>query len=164
MSSDVQTYRLIGSRAEFHDALRQAFAEAGRVGCREMFLCDVDFADWPLGEPALIEDLTRWALAHRKLTLLAQSFDAIVKRHARFVQWRRQWSHVIECRALEDAEPGDLPIAMLADGVVAVRVFDPVHLRGSLSHDAGDLTRCREAIDDALARSVETFPATTLGL
>lgn len=162
--SDLQTDRPIASRGEFHDALRQAFAEAAHVGCREMFLCDVDFADWPLGEPGVIDDLTRWALAHRKLTLLAQSFEAVVRRHARFVQWRRQWSHVVECRALEDAEPGELPVAMLADGVIAVRVFDAVHWRGSLSHDAGDLTRCREAIDEALARSTQAFPATTLGL
>ena len=32
-----------------------ALADAARAGCRELWLCDADFADWPLGERAVIE-------------------------------------------------------------------------------------------------------------
>ena len=48
------TDSLITNRAEFHAALRQAFAEAATAGSRELWLADNDFADWPLGERDVI--------------------------------------------------------------------------------------------------------------
>lgn len=162
--SAVPSYRIIQSRSEFHDALREAMTEIAQVGSRELFLCDEDFADWPLGEIALIELLTRWAMSHRKLTLLAQDFGAVVRSYPRFVAWRRQWSHIIEARALEQAEPGEIPTLLLAPGVVSLRLFDRVHWRGTLSHDAADAIRHREVLDEISQRASDAFPATTLGL
>lgn len=157
-------HRLIGTRLEFHDALRDAFAEVARVGCRELWLADEDFGDWPLGEAAVVDQLTQWAHSHRRLTVVARHFDEVVRRHARWVEWRRQWSHVVECRAFEDAEAGEIPTLLLATGLVSVRLFDPVHHRGALSHDPADSIRYRELIDAVSQRSVAAFPATTLGL
>lgn len=157
-------HRIFTTRSEFIDAVRQAFADAATVGCRELWLADPDYADWPLGERDVIEQLTRWAMSHRKLTMLAQGFDDVVRRHPRFVEWRRQWSHVVECRQLDDLEPGQLPTLLLAPGVVSVRLFDREQMRGSVSTDRADEVLCRELVDELSQRGVEAFPSTTLGL
>jgi hypothetical protein len=154
----------IGTRDEFHDALRMAFAEIADLGCREVWLCDEDFADWPLNERVVVENLTRWAKSHRKLTLIARNFDAFAGRHPRWIEWRRQWSHVVECRSLAEAEAGELPVLLLAPGVVTVRLFDAIHYRGSVSHDIADAVQNRELVDAVSQRSIEAFPATILGL
>lgn len=157
-------YRLIGTRAEFHDALREALDEAARTGCRELWMADEDFADWPLGERAVVEQLTAWAQAHRRLVLVARHFDEFARRHARWTEWRRQWSHVVECRSFEDAAADEIPTLLLADGLVGVRLVDRVRFRGSVSREAADLVRMRESIDAAAQRSVPAFPPTVLGL
>ena len=155
---------LITTRREFHAALRQGFAEAAASGCRELWLCDNDFADWPLGERAVIEHLGEWAASSRKLTLLARSFDEVARRHGRWVDWRRQWSHIVSCRTNNEFEAGEMPIVLLASDTISVRLSDPVHYRGRLSRDKADEVRCRELIDTVLQRSEEAFPATTTGL
>jgi hypothetical protein len=157
-------YRLISTRLEFHDALREAFAAIADTGCREVFACDADFADWPLDAPWVLEPLTRWAMPHRKLTVIARDFDLFAQRHPRFTEWRRTWSHVVGCRLLDEADAVQPPILLLAAGLVSVRLVDAVHARGSLSREAGDLLRNREAVDAVSQRSSEGFPATILGL
>ncbi|CAN7287791.1 hypothetical protein [Rhizobacter sp. LjRoot28] len=164
MTAALPTHRMLHSRSEFHDALREAFAQAATQGCRELFLCDPDFADWPLGEMAVVELLTRWAMSHRKLTVLALHYDEVVRRHPRWVAWRRQWSHVVECRAIDDIDPEALPTMLLAPGVVTVRLFDARNHRASVSTEVADAVRAREDLDAVLQRSVNAFPASTLGL
>ena len=162
--SDRPPPRIITSRSEFHDALRQSFDLVADEGCREVFIADPTFADWPLGERAVIESLTRWAYAHRKLTVLAQNFDEFTRRHPRWVEWRRQWAHVVECRALADDDAGKLAGLFLAPGLVTLRVLDAEHYRASLSFDPADAIRVRDNLDALLQRSEEAFPATNLGL
>jgi hypothetical protein len=162
--SDMPSRRLVTTRLEFHAALREAFTELAQVGCREAWICDEDFADWPLNDTSVIDDLVRWAVPHRKLTVIARRFDAVVRSHPRWVDWRRQWSHVVDCKSWEDAEAGELPTMLLAPGVVTVRLFDPIHHRGSLSRDAGNMLKNKELIDAVSQRSVASFPATILGL
>lgn len=162
--SDSPPYRIITSRTEFHDVVRESFVMVADQGCREVFIADPTFADWPLGERAVIESLTRWAYAHRKLTVLAQSFDEFHRRHPRWVEWRRQWTHVVECRALADDDAGKLQGLFLAPGVLTLRVLDPEHYRASLSFDPADEIRVRDNLDALLQRSEEAFPATNLGL
>ena len=152
------------TRREFLDAIRAAFADVAAQGCREMWICDVDFADWPLSERSVVESLTRWAYAHRKLTVLSITYDEFHRRHARFVEWRRQWSHVVECRQVDAVEPGDMPSILLAPGVVTVRLLARIHYRASVSLESADAVQCREIIDAISQRSSEAFPATTLGL
>jgi hypothetical protein len=162
MSTEPNT--LITNRSEFHAALRLAFAEAATRGCREIWLCDNDFADWPLGERAVVEDLTRWAASSRKLTLIARSFDEVARCHPRWVAWRRQWSHIVSCRSNNELEEGGVPTVFLASGTLSVRLSDTVHHRGRLSREKPEEVHCKELIDAVLQRSAETFPATTTGL
>ncbi len=160
-----QTSRtLITSRGDFHEALKQAFADIAAIGCREVFLCDADFTDWPLSDTAVIDSLSEWAHGHRRLKLVAQQFDELARRHGRWVEWRRRWSHRVECRVNTEIEAGKLPTVLLAPGLVVVRLVDKVHFRGSVSQDAADLLQNRESLDAVLQRSEESFPVTTLGL
>lgn len=155
---------VITSRSEFHIAVRDAFAEAAGVGCRELLLCDAGFADWPLGERAVVEHLAQWASSHRRLTLLAEDFSELARRHPRWVEWRQTWAHVVHCRTNTELEPGQMPTILLAPGLLSVRLSDPIHHRGQRSHDAAEGLRCRELFDAVLQRSEEGFPASTTGL
>jgi len=162
MSEDSIT--TIASRSEFLDAVRAAFALAGESGAREIFLIDPDFADWPLNERAVIDSLSRWVDSSRSLTILAHGFDEFARRQLRFVEWRRQWTHVVHCRNDPDLEAEQIPTLLLVPGAVCVRVLDRVRVRGTASNRPVDLTDCRESVDALLQRSVEAFPVTTLGL
>ena len=155
---------VITSRSEFHSAVRDAFAEAARVGCRELLLCDSSFADWPLGERAVVEHLAQWASSHRRLTLLAEDFSELSRRHPRWVEWRQTWAHVVHCRTNTELETGQMPTILLAPGLLSVRLSDAIHHRGQRSHEAAEGQRCRELFDAVLQRSEEGFPASTTGL
>ena len=154
----------IGSRAEFLDAVRNAIALAGQGDAREIVLVDPNFADWPLNERTVIDSLSRWIDSRRVLVVLAHSFDELARRQLRFVEWRRQWAHVVQCRNDPDLEAEQIPTLLLVPGHTAIRVLDRVHYRGTVSNRPVDLTECRETVDALLQRSVEAFPVTTLGL
>lgn len=160
-------HRIFTTREDFVQALRLGLFEAAEQGCREMWWCDSDYAHWPLSEPAVLDALTRWCLPHRRLLMVAQSFDEIRRSHSRFVQWRVRFSHVLDARQYgdEDEETNEaLPTAMLAPSVVTVRLFDKHVWRGSVSHQKADELRARESIDAFAQRSIASFATTTLGL
>jgi hypothetical protein len=154
----------ITSRAEFQDAVRSTLGHAEEAGSREIFLVDPTFADWPLGERGVVDTFARWARSGRTLTIMAHSFDELPRRHVRFVEWRRHWTHVVQCRADEDLEARQIPILLFVPGLVCVRLVDGVEFRGTESAKASEQMRAREAIDALLQRSVEAFPVTALGL
>jgi hypothetical protein len=157
-------YRLIESQREFEEALREAFTMIATQGCREVLISDTDFANWPLGERAVVDLLERWSMSHRKMTVLALNYDEITRHHARWVQWRRQWAHVVDCRVVDDFDAKEVPTLLLAPGLVVVRLVPGDTVRGSISTDLGDIERSRELIDAITQRSHEGFPANTLGL
>ena len=164
MSDDLPAARIITSRGDFQQAVRDCFARIADLGCREVYIADQTFADWPLGERAVIESLTRWAYAHRKLVVLAQSFDEFPRRHVRWVEWRRNWAHVVECRAVSEDDVGKLSGLFLVPEQITLRVLDAEHFRATLSYEAADAIRVRDDLEAPLQRSEESFPVTTLGL
>ena len=155
---------LITSRIEFHAALRSAFSAAARAGSRELWLMDTDFGDWPLGEIAVVEQLALWVSSRRRLTLIAHSFETVAARHARWVAWRRTWSHVVSCRSNPEIEADAVPTLLLAADTVSVRLSDKVHYRGRHAHGRAEALRCTELIDAVLQRSEEAFPVSATGL
>lgn len=157
-------YRLIESQREFEEALREAFSMVAEQGCREVLISDTDFANWPLGERAVVDQLAQWAMSHRKMTVLALHYDEVTRLHARWVQWRRQWAHVVDCRVVDDLDAKEVPTLLLAPGVVVVRLVAGDSVRGSISTDPGDIERAREQVDAMAQRSQEGFPVNTLGL
>ena len=154
----------IASRADFMAAVRSALALAEQGGARKIVFVDRDFADWPLNEPAVIDSLSRWVDSSRLLVVVAHGFEELARRQLRFVEWRRQWAHVVQCRNDPDLEAEQIPTLLLVPGHTCVRVLDRLRYRGTVSNRPVDLTESGEAVDALLQRSVEAFPVTTLGL
>ena len=154
----------LSSRAEFVQAVHDAIGAAAKHAAIDIIACDRTFSDWPLGDRGFVDALTRWAGPRRRLLLVAHSFDDVSRRHGRWTEWRRHWSHLVECRSNPVMEAGAVPTLLLVPGFRSVRLLDPVQHRGIASSEAGDEMACREAIDAVLQHSIETFPVTTLGL
>jgi hypothetical protein len=154
----------IASRADFLAAVRTAIGEAEARGAAEIFIVDPNFNDWPLNEAALVDTLGRWVDSRKRVTVFGHDFEELARHQLRFVAWRRQWSHVVQCRSDPELEAEQVPTLLLVPGVTSVRLLDRVRVRGIASHRAVDLAEGRETVDALLQRSVEAFPATTLGL
>lgn len=149
--------------ALFGDLVRQALATAAAEGWSRIVLCDVNFADWPLGERDVVASLHAWSARGRTLQLIARDFRDLRERHPRFVQWRVTWSHLVEAHACSSAADGDLPSALWSPGWTMERI-DPS--RGTLlaSHDAARRVALREQLNQWWQKGAPAFPASTLGL
>ena len=150
-------------RTEFTDMIRQAFAVAALQGWREIIVCDPDFEDWPLGERVVVQALNDWSKTGRKFTMLAGNYDEVLRKHARFVTWRRTWAHIVECRANASAAADETPSALLGPGWVFERL-DPQRCTGVAGSEPARRVALRERLNERLLRSSPAFPATTLGL
>ncbi len=153
-------------REDFDRLLRTALASAAQQGWKELIFSDPDFADWPLGERASIEALQAWSASGRRLVLLAERFDGVERRHARFVGWRRNWDHIVECRALRvsPTQAGSgVPSALWTPSWFLHRI-DVERSRGLASADARTRSALRESIEECWRQARPAFPASTLGL
>lgn len=150
-------------RVAFQQLVRDALARAAQQGWREIILSDPDFADWPLGERGAAESLGAWSASGRRCTLLACRYDELAVRHARFVSWRRTWSHIIEARACRSADPLEFPSAIWSPGWVMQRL-DPERCNGYSGAEPERRLLLRETLNEWLAKSSPAFAASTLGL
>jgi hypothetical protein len=155
--------RRFEGRVEFRQLLRDAFACAARDGWREIILSDASFEDWPLGERGVADSLQAWAKSGRHLVLLARSYDGMVRQHARFVQWRASWSHIITATACPAADPLVLPSALWSPSWVLER-RDLDRSNGFCGSEPDRRVAVRETLKEWLQQSTPAFPATTLGL
>ena len=149
--------------AEFAELIRLAFAAAAAQGWREIIICDSTFEDWPLGERAVAQSLNDWASSGRKLTMLAKNYSEVMRRHARFVTWRRTWSHIIDCRANTAISPDDTPSALWSPAWVFQRL-DQTRSNGYAGEETARRVALKERLDECLKLSSPAFAATTLGL
>jgi hypothetical protein len=156
------TGRLQG-RQVFADTVRLAFEVAADQGWSHITLSDADFADWPLGERAVVDALNRWARRGRTLKMLARHYDQLRLLHPRFVQWRVTWSHLVEAHACVGAAGAELPSA-IGTPVWTLERLDP--LRNTLvgSVDAERRVALQERVNECWLRSTPSFPASQLGL
>ena len=148
---------------EFAALVRQSLAAAASEGWREIILSDANFSDWPLGERVVAQALNEWAQSGRKLTMLAASYDEVIRRHARFVSWRRTWAHIVDCRRNAALSPDDFPSALWSP----VWVFERLDLARSTGVSGAAVARrvaLKERIDECLRRSSPAFASSTLGL
>ena len=123
---------------------------------------DPDFADWPLND-------RRWSSRSALGRCASASRHRAQLRRAgapppRFVEWRRQWSHVVRCRSDPELEAEQIPTMLLVPGQVVLAPGRPRPLSRHRVEPGGRLSERRETIDALLQRSVEAFPVTTLGL
>ena len=151
-------------RRAFHAHLHAALAAAAQQNWREIVLSDPDFADWPLGERAVAEALQAWSAAGRSFVLLAQRFDVFEREHARFVHWRRMWSHIVECRACDGPGLPQVPSAHLDAVLVPAPHRRRAHAAASAAASPRAGARCARRIDECLRHARPAFPASTLGL
>jgi hypothetical protein len=151
-------------RESFRQHVRDALAWAAHEGWPELVLSDPDFHDWPLGERAVEQSLHAWARAGRQCTVLAADFGAVQRLHARFVQWRGTWSHIVVCRKAAGAQPQEVPSAIWSPGWVLHRIDVP-RCVGMAGPEPDHRVLLRQSLDEwLLRRSSPGFPATTLGL
>ena len=132
-------------------------------------------ADWHLGQSFFGFDrdyehacFLEWLLAELQsqrpdaLIVAGDVFDSI---NPSAVSQKRYYNFLARAHAaLPDLRAEDVPVLLHARGALTLQLFDPLRYRGSLSSLAADDLRAREQIDAILQRSVEAFPATTLGL
>ena len=148
---------------QFAEVIREAFAAAAEQGWREIIISDASFESWPLGERSVAQSLADWAKTGRTLTVLARNYDEVIRRHARFVTWRRTWGHIVICRANPSAVEDSCPSAFWSAGW-ACQKLDLVRSTGIAGLDPVRRTAIKERLDECLRRSAPAFPATTLGL
>lgn len=160
--SDVVAARFHG-RSEFQQLVRETLVRAGQEGWREIIFSDATFADWPLGERAVTEALQAWSKSGRRFVMLATRYDDVLRRHARFVTWRRTWGHIIECWACPGADLIDFPSAIWSPSWALVRL-DPEHSAGVHTTEPSRRLQLHESLMEWQRKSSPGFPATTLGL
>lgn len=159
-----QARRPIDSRAGFIAAVHETLAVATAQRARRMLWADDDFAEWPLDDAQLLQRLTDWLhLPQRQLILLAGDFRHLGGR-ARFVAWRRLWSHAIATHSPAEEDRAQLPCLLLAEGHVLVRLLDKTRWRGWISSGPLELRLASDQTDALLQRAAPAFPVTTLGL
>jgi len=150
---------------EFAQALRLALRHVEATGARRMCWCDPDFAAWPLGAADWVETLTRWARSgSRELVMVAASYAIIERECPRFVAWRRDFAHVVQCLTPEESLTLELPMLWVDSADQAIRVFDREHLRGRAGFDRADRQRAREEFDAIAQRGAAGFATSTPGL
>ncbi len=158
---------LIEGQAAVEAALLEQLLQACRDGAPQICCFDADFQHWPLSNPQLLEALRLWVGPRRRLRLLARDYQALARRHPRFVQWRQIYGHVVEARQLSDEGPVDhrRPVALLLGRVPQMwRLIDARQGRAVLESDASAHSAALEWFDAVSQRSEESFAASTLGL
>jgi hypothetical protein len=155
--------RRFEGREDFQQLVRDALAAAGREGWREIILADATFEDWPLYERAVAESLQAWASGGRKMILLAKRYDEVVRRHARFVTWRRTWSHIVDARAVASADVLDIPSAIWSPAWALER-RDIERCAGYCGSEPERRVLLKQGLQEWLLKSTPSFPATTSGL
>lgn len=148
---------------EFRVIVRNALGQADAQGWSTLWLSDPDFEDWPLGERAVNEALNAWAGSGRQLRLLAGRFDGLERQHPRFVVFRRQWSHLIECHQLGGRQ-GEAVLSAIWTPHWTLQRLDLVRCTGVGTLEAGRRVTLREELLEQWAQARPGFAATTLGL
>lgn len=150
-------------RHMFAQLVAQALSTAARQGWNRLVLADPDFADWPLGERAVVESLHAWATSGRSLQMIAGDFEPLRQHHPRFVQWRVTWSHLFEARACGRATMSSLPSALWSP-VWTLERLDMTHAVMVASAEPGRRVALGERLRERWDQGTPAFPAVTLGL
>ncbi len=130
----------------------------------ELIVGDPDFSDWPWGTAAATELLNRWARHGRQMTVLAYRFDALPRRHPRWVQWRGQWDHKLQCRQFQTRDVSQVPSVLWSPQWVVQRV-DVLRSVGVASAERLAIVQMQEQLQEWVAhKSSPAFAASVLGL
>ncbi len=158
--------RFVG-RDHFQRLVVQGLETAAHHACSVLCLCDPDFSAWPLGERRFVQALDGWAAAIKanpqaQLRVLAQRYDGMRLRHARFVAWRARWSHRVEVRVWSAGQAA-LPSVLWTPQWTMQRMDDTRDVVVATT-EAGQRTRLEEVLQQRWQQARPGFPATSLGL
>lgn len=158
--------RFVG-RTAFHEQVVRGLQAAALAGAPTVWLCDADFAAWPLGERRTVQALDDWAVATRahplaQLRVLGQRFDGMRLRQARFVDWRSRWSHRVDVRVWS-AGQDTLPSVLWTPHWTLQRI-DELRDVVVATADAVERTRLEERLHALWQQARPGFPVTQLGL
>lgn len=155
----------IGDPAGFRAAVRASVDAAIARGTRSLLFVDPDFAGWPLDDPGLLNALAGWLRQPgRRLTLLADRFERIVRDHPRFTHWRPAWSHAVDTRRPDEITATGLETLLLDDGPTVLTLWERNPPKGRARQDAAVAAEARDRIDAPLQRSEADWPVRPLGL
>ncbi len=158
---------LLQGQIAVEQALLDELLRACRGGALQICCFAPDFQRWPLSNPAVLDALRQWVAPQRRLRLLAHDYEALARRHPRFVQWRQLYGHAVEARQLSDEGPVDhrRPAALLLGEPPRLwRLLEARQGRAVVESDAGAHGAALEWFDAVSQRSEESFASSTLGL
>ena len=160
-----EAFGRIDGWSDFLDRVRATMAMAAAQP-HSLWLCDVDFSRWPIGERIVMEAFQQWGLNSRAPSchLIASTLDELPRRHPRWVAWRSTWAHRVTCYQAAPEQAGSLMPILLLEGVVGLRLLDPITGRGLWSRKVSDLSDWQQELDVILQRCSPALPPTTLGL
>ncbi|MBK7656477.1 MAG: hypothetical protein KA207_15010 [Burkholderiaceae bacterium] len=153
--------------AVFQQHVRDVLALAVLQQWSVIVLSDPDFADWPLGEHAVVKCLNDWSRSGRSITLLASSYEFVQSHHARLIDWRRRWDHIVTCRKFgnRNAAGGTSTVPSVVwtpDWVVHRKVIETC--AGQCTQSALRRAELRESLNNCLKQSSPGLAASVLGL
>ena len=149
--------------SEFAQRIRDTLAHAAQRQWNLMVWSDVDFRDWPLCERQVVDALQDWSHKGRMLRVLARRFDYFPQLHPRFVAWRRQWDHIIDCRVCAPIPGLELPSALWTPDYAVLRL-DTERSTGWTGDERQRLAQIHAEQAECAKHSTPGFAATTLGL
>ncbi len=146
---------------EFAASVRLMLAHAAAQNWQEIILCDPDFAGWPLAEREVFASLQDWSKSGRSMVILAEHYRYVEAHHARFVQWRQQWAHIVQAYALA---PEHRAISAIVTPGFCLQRLDLERSRGIVSNEASVRLGMREVLNELRHKASRAFAATKLGL
>lgn len=155
---------LIEGRTAWEAALLGWLDQACAAGARELWWCDADFGQWPLGQRAWIERLGAWVGPRRQIVVLCARPEAMLLGHPRWARWRRTWAHAVSLWQVGDDDIATLPGVALAPGHGALEVLPGKVLRARTLATGPDVRRLHDLLRTIQGRSAPGPAAQVLGL
>ncbi len=154
----------IDGREQARGAWRELLVALPESAPHGLWLVDVDFADWPLDEPEVLQAITRWVrLPGRRMVWIGADFEAVERSYPRLAAWRRDFAHGVDAFRPVEGERVDWPSWLMAERQ-AVVLADRERWRGRKVSALSELRALREAVDALLQRCEPAWPGTVLGL
>ena len=147
----------------FSQLIRDGLQSASQQGWQQMVWCDVNFEDWPLREKVVVDALYAWAQRGRQLTMLAHSYESVVRYQPRMVAFRKSWGHIVDCRLCKQVDVAKFPSIMWSP-VWAVKRTEFDSCSGFATSDVRKRVQLQEELRESQRHSSPGFPATVLGL
>jgi hypothetical protein len=156
---------ILGAQA-FAAAMTSFIAQAPH----EWWMCGERFDDWPLEQPEVSAALVAFSRAHTRaqVRIFAKDFGYIERHGARFMQWRRLFSHQISVHRWPDrlTQEDQLFRGLIQPrAAITIAAYGaPGQLKARWESDAAALSLKLERLESVWLQGSSALPATTLGL